>query len=118
MEKIRNNNFTCAIEADAALDLDETVLPPMLIQPFIENSIWHGISSQHKNIHIKVYFKKQNNQLECTVEDNGIGINTALHNAKILHEQTRAQPTHNSVGIANIKNRIYLLNEKYKLKTA
>ena len=118
MEKIRNENFTCSIDIDAALNQDETVLPPMLIQPFIENAIWHGISSQHRSIHIQVNFKNQNNQLVCTVEDDGIGINRALQNKKISSWQTGAKNSHNSVGISNIKNRIYLLNEKYKLQSS
>ncbi len=118
MEKIRNNNFTCVFDVDPVLDLDETILPPMLIQPFIENAIWHGISSQHANIHIAVNFKKQNHQLECTVEDNGIGINRSLQNKKISHWQTGEEYAHNSVGISNIRNRIFLLNEKYQLDSS
>ena len=101
------------------LDADEIILPPMLIQPFIENAIWHGVSSQHKNIHINVNFTKQNNQLVCTVDDNGIGINQSLENKKTSVWQTSGNGNlHNSVGIENIKNRIFLLNEKYKLQSS
>ncbi len=118
MEKIRNIHFTCTLNADKNLDLDETVLPPMLIQPFIENAIWHGITNQHKNIHINVNFTKQNNQLVCTVDDNGIGINQSLENKKTSVWQTSGNENlHNPVGITNIKNRISLLNEKYKLQS-
>jgi ligand-binding sensor domain-containing protein len=118
MEKIRNNNFTCTIETGPEPDLDETRLPPMLIQPFIENAIWHGIGTRHKNIHIRVNFKKQNNQLVCTIEDDGIGINSSLQNKKTTAWQTEQVSKHNSVGINNIKTRIYLLNEKYKLQSS
>jgi LytS/YehU family sensor histidine kinase len=119
MEKIRNAHFTCTITTSNDLDLDEPVLPPMLIQPFIENAIWHGASSPHKNICVTVNFKKQNNQLVCSVDDNGIGINQSLENKKATKWQTSGTDSlHNPVGIANIKTRIYLLNEKYKLKSS
>ncbi len=48
MEQIRNNHFTCQLLAGEELDPDETVLPPMLIQPFIENSIWHRVTGNQK----------------------------------------------------------------------
>ena len=119
MEKIRNADFICSINADKDLDLDETVLPPMLIQPFIENAIWHGVTSTCKNINIKVEFFKQNHQLICIIDDNGIGINQSLENKKKSNWQKDASDNlHSSVGIENIKNRIYLLNEKYKLKSS
>jgi sensor histidine kinase YesM len=45
-----------------------------LIQPFIENAIWHGISASKKNIHVTIHFKKENEKLICTIDDNGMGI--------------------------------------------
>jgi ligand-binding sensor domain-containing protein/two-component sensor histidine kinase len=116
MEQIRNSYFTCRILADEELDQDETVLPPMLIQPFIENAIWHGTTGAIKNININIDFKKttgsrvENNRLVCIIDDNGIGIE---HSFKLKNSD---DTMHNPVGIDNIKNRIRLLNEKYKLK--
>jgi ligand-binding sensor domain-containing protein/two-component sensor histidine kinase len=118
MEQIRNNHFTCHISVSEDLDPDETLLQPMLIQPFIENAIWHGITTQHKQIKIYIDFKKsagsggEGNQLVCIVNDNGIGIEESL---KI---KTDTVMLHHSVGIANIKNRIRLLNEKHKLQSS
>jgi sensor histidine kinase YesM len=96
--------------ADDELDPDETVLPPMLIQPFIENAIWHGTTGTKKDININIDFKKENNQLVCIIDDNGIGIEQSLQ-----HKNSDGS-LHKPVGIANIKNRIHLLNEKYNLK--
>lgn len=118
MEKIRNSNFTFQITADEKLDLDETVLPPMLIQPFVENAIWHGTPGKDKNITITIDFKKSeasgglNTQLACIIEDNGIGIRQSLKNKKGNDD------LHHSVGIENINNRIRLLNEKYNLQSS
>jgi ligand-binding sensor domain-containing protein/two-component sensor histidine kinase len=116
MEQIRNSHFTSRILADEELDLDETVLPPMLIQPFIENAIWHGTTGTKKDININIDFKKsagsrgENNLLVCIIDDNGIGIEQSLQ------QKNSGDTMHNPVGIDNIKNRIRLLNEKYKLK--
>ncbi len=109
MEKIRNNDFTYSLTTDTLLDMDETVLPPMLIQPFLENAIWHGVTANRKNINIRVNFRKENEQLVCNVEDDGIGINKSLSN-KMSNEST-----HTSVGISNVQDHIRLLNEKYNL---
>ena len=112
MEQIRNSFFTCRILADEELDPDETVLPPMLIQPFVENAIWHGTTGKEKNININIDFKKQGNQLICLIEDNGIGITRSLKN------KNSSENTHHSVGIQNVNNRIGLLNEKYNLQSS
>jgi len=107
MEKIRNPDFHFSMEADQALEPDETILPPMLIQPFIENAIWHGMNGEEREINIRVQFKKNNNQLVCIIEDDGIGIHQAL---KMKNEKNSG---HQSVSIANIKKRIELLNQKH-----
>lgn len=112
MEKIRNNMFTCKISSDDALNPDEIYLPPMLIQPFIENAIWHGRPGTHNNIHIQIDFKKDNQLLVCTIDDDGIGIDQSLQD-----KENKLQ-THQSLGISNIKNRIRLLNEKYNLQSS
>ncbi|HEX2683268.1 MAG TPA: two-component regulator propeller domain-containing protein, partial [Ferruginibacter sp.] len=112
MEQVRNADFTCRILADDDLDVDETVLPPMLIQPFIENAIWHGTTGSKKNININIDFKKEGDQLVCIVDDNGIGIDQSL---KMKRDITRG---HQAVGISNIQTRINLLNEKYNLQSS
>jgi len=110
MEKIRASNFTHTIEVDKDLVPGEIMLPPMLIQPFIENAIWHGVTSLDEPMNIDIHFKKDDQQLLCVVEDDGIGIERSLR----LKE---TQLGHNSVGIDNIKQRIRVLNEKYNLQS-
>ncbi|MEJ8844720.1 histidine kinase [Lacibacter sp. H375] len=108
MESIRNNQFTYKIDVAKDLNTDDIMVPPMLIQPFIENAIWHG-SAQKKNITIAIRFKQEGNHLICIVEDDGIGIEESLKRKRdITHEP--------SIGIDNIKQRIELLNEKYNLQ--
>ena len=108
MEKIRTENFSYCLEVDEELEPEEIFLPPMLIQPFIENAIWHG-QTPDRPMKLFVRLLKKNNELICVVEDDGIGIQASLKNKEELN--------HNSVGIANIRQRIQLLNEKYNLKS-
>ena len=116
MEKTRNTHFTATLQVDRELDQDETVLPPMLIQPFIENAIWHGVTGSRKDINIKIDFQKspgnnrQIGELVCTIDDDGVGIDHSQKNTDDL--------LHTPFGIDNVKNRIRLLNEKYNLKSA
>jgi len=112
MEKIRNPDFHFSMEVDNELEPDETILPPLLIQPFIENAIWHGMSGEEKKINITVKFLKQGEQLVCMVEDDGIGIDQAL---RMKNEKYTG---HKSVSIANIQKRIELLNQKHDLKSS
>jgi LytS/YehU family sensor histidine kinase len=109
MEKIRSSHFTYTIDVANDLNTDDVMVPPMLIQPFIENAIWHGASPK-KNMDIRISFRKKGNELICIVDDNGIGIEESLKQKQnIAHEP--------SVGIANIRQRIGLLNEKYNLQS-
>lgn len=110
MEKIRNPAFTCHIDVDPTLDQDEIHIPPMLVQPLIENSIWHGQSPDHPEIHIEVQFKQHGHQLVCVVDDNGMGIDARV--------KTGAGGSHQSVGIQNIQSRIALLRQKYKIESS
>lgn len=109
MEQIRKNNFSYSIDVDGELHPGEILLPPMLIQPFIENAIWHGASLK-KDMQIDIGFQKKGDELICIIEDNGIGINESLKKKETL-------PGEQSVGIINIRQRIALLNEKYNLSS-
>ncbi|MES2648928.1 MAG: histidine kinase [Bacteroidota bacterium] len=110
MEKIRSSKFTFNQQVAKGLQADEVLLPPMLIQPFIENAIWHGANL--KGINITVGFSQENDQLICVIEDDGVGIRQTLEQKKLSPELRK------SIGIENIRNRIELLNEKYDMKSS
>ncbi|MDB5224107.1 MAG: hypothetical protein JWN83_2774 [Chitinophagaceae bacterium] len=109
MEQIRKDNFTYSIEVSEELEPDEIFLPPMLIQPFIENAIWHGVAAQ-KQMQITISFFKKNDELICIVEDDGIGIETSV-------KKKENDINRSSLGIQNIRQRIQLLNEKYNFNS-
>ena len=111
MEQIRNHNFKYTIDIDGKLSADDIMIPPMLIQPFLENAIWHG-AVPGKELQIDLRFLRQDNQLVCSVEDNGRGITASLEN------KNGEQISYNSFGISNVKERIQVLNEKYNLHSS
>jgi hypothetical protein len=107
IEKLRFDNFIYTITSDKALDITSIEIPPMLLQPLVENAIWHGLKPKTGNKKIDIRFLKEQEQLICEIEDNGIGIGRSS-----VQKETG---THHSVGIENIKDRISLLNSKYDI---
>jgi sensor histidine kinase YesM len=68
------NRLSFEVNIADELDVEETILPPMLIQPFVENAIIHGIEKMEDNGAIVVVFSKESNLLKIIVKDNGKGI--------------------------------------------
>jgi hypothetical protein len=84
------------------IDAEEILIPSMLLQPFIENSIKHGIQSIKKDGLITIKFEVKNNFLHCSIDDNGIGLLKAKNNKK----------QHKSIAIKVNKERIENLSDK------
>jgi putative methionine-R-sulfoxide reductase with GAF domain/ligand-binding sensor domain-containing protein len=74
LESIRfKDSFKYKIECDEGIDTDEVKLPTLLIQPFVENAIWHGLMHKEGERSLLVKFFESRDKLHCIVEDNGIG---------------------------------------------
>lgn len=74
LEQLRFNNvFTFDISKSVEIE-DDMALPPLLLQPFVENAIIHGLIPRKENGHISVGFELQEKLLICTITDDGIGI--------------------------------------------
>jgi tetratricopeptide (TPR) repeat protein len=86
-------SFTVSVASE--LEPESLILPPMLIQPFVENAIIHGIEEIEGNGLISVRFGKEKNQLLITVEDNGNGFET-----------TEAKDGHVSYALQIFKERV------------
>lgn len=103
MQKRYDDMFEFEIKCDLA-DIEGVELPPMMIQPMVENSVIHGIAPLNKG-KVEVCFFQFDNHLICTVTDNGIGFNNS-------HKQA-----HQSVGLDNIKDRLNLLSQQFDLNS-
>jgi tetratricopeptide (TPR) repeat protein len=109
LEKLRFPEiFTSSIEVDPSIDTETTKIPNMLIQPNIENAIWHGLRYRESQGVLTVKIQKQEAHILITIEDNGIGI------SKSESLKTINQKMHTSRGLKNVKERIHLLNKLYK----
>lgn len=63
-----------SIEVDQSLQTDEILIPPMLIQPYVENAIKHGVELKKEDGHVFLHFSKKNNEsIEVIIEDDGLG---------------------------------------------
>ena len=74
MEKLRfEKSFTFRLDVDPAVDTSFFRVPPMILQPFLENAIWHGLMHKDGEREIKLEIKPEGDGIKCIVEDNGIG---------------------------------------------
>jgi len=111
MESMRFDElFSYEIVIDAHVKTDEIEVPPTLIQPFVENSIWHGLlpkTKGDKKVSIKVSTSEVEGQFEIIVEDNGIG--RAASEAR----RVRLPNKRKSLGMEITAERIAMLKELY-----
>jgi len=106
MEKMsRNNSFDYTIDLVGTTD-PATLIPPMLIQPFVENSIIHGVAHVPEGGKIKVSFTQRNGFLEIMVLDNGIG------RAAAKERKSQIEAQHKSVALAVTQERLELLGDQ------
>lgn len=74
LEQLRfTDKFTYLIELEEQLDSSDASIPSMILQPLLENSIWHGLLHQSKPGMIQLKIKQEDHLLHCLVEDNGVG---------------------------------------------
>ena len=79
MESLRaDHRFEYEIVVDESINQFADEIPPMLLQPYVENAVWHGIMPRESGGRIEVYIWRENDGIMCRVEDNGIGREEAL----------------------------------------
>ncbi|RZK25009.1 MAG: hypothetical protein EOO43_06595 [Flavobacterium sp.] len=72
LEKGRlQHTFECNISVDESMDIENTLLPPLILQPFVENSIWHGIAHMSGKGAIDINITSEGQIVKFTVKDNG-----------------------------------------------
>ncbi len=74
LESVRfKEAFSYEIYCDEEIDTDEVKIPTLLIQPFVENAIWHGLMHKEGPRSLKIAFTEMDDYVQCIIEDNGIG---------------------------------------------
>lgn len=74
LESLRfKHSFTYTIDIDPTIDTETVLFPSLMLQPFIENAVWHGLMHKDGEKKLTIRFYSQQLQLKCTIEDNGIG---------------------------------------------
>lgn len=107
------DKFDYKIRIDEALDVPNFQIPPMLLQPYIENAIWHGLRYKEEKGLLEVrVISKGYNELEICISDDGIG------RKKSAELKTQHQKKQKSKGMGNIKQRVSILNDMHKDKVA
>ncbi len=108
LEKLRfGDKMTYELTVDQEIDTDETMIPSMLLQPFVENAIWHGIMPKDEGGHISIKADLTENLLTVRIIDNGTGIDNS---------QKNKSNTHISRGMQITRDRIALLNKNSRSK--
>jgi tetratricopeptide (TPR) repeat protein len=109
LEALRmKNSFSYNIEVDPALDKEDTLIPPLLLQPFVENAIIHGMKNNENGL-IKISVKKEKNEmLCCVIEDNGTG----------NKETIASERKHKSLGKKIVNERLNIINQLKKVKAS
>lgn len=106
LEKMRfGDKFDFKINVDDEVDVEITKVPSMILQPFVENSIIHGILPNNKKGLITINIHKQNNSLEFEVIDNGVGIDESSE------FKSDFAGDHESKGMKITENRIELIRK-------
>lgn len=96
------------IQVDETIDRENTYLPSMVLQPFVENAIWHGLMHKEKNEQgfIRVAIHEQDDTLLCSIEDNGVG------REKAIALQEKSVLKSKSMGLQITEERLKLLGKK------
>lgn len=110
LESLRfDNTFEFKISVDPNIENDEVLIPTLLIQPFIENAIWHGLLHKEGSKRLFIEFKDVNEDyMLCIIEDNGIGREAARQ----FRNGQLSSVAHESKGIAIVEERLRLFEQK------
>jgi tetratricopeptide (TPR) repeat protein len=103
------DKFDYEIKVDENVNPEAIQIPPMLIQPYIENAVWHGLRYKNEKGKLLLHFYRQNGNLVAEITDDGVG------RQRSAELKTENQKKHNSTGLKNIEERLAIINKVYQL---
>lgn len=95
-----------SITADPVLLEEDTLIPSLLVQPFVENAVWHGLAPKHGPKRLTVHFSATDRGVQCRIEDNGVGRSTA--------QLSKGDSSRRSLGLQLTGERLQLLTNHLK----
>ncbi len=113
LEALRfDHSFSYQFEIDENLDIDAHEVPMLLVQPYIENAIIHGLMPKEGNKELKVSFTDKGDNIECVIEDNGVGLtqtearksNRISRGMSITERRIQALKQHSAQQLVKIEN--------------
>jgi len=105
LEKLRfRDNFSFHCQVDDHIDLKMFMVPPMLLQPYVENAIWHGLLHKEDERILNIKFTSFEGGVLCQIEDNGIGREAALQ------MKSKTASRYKSMGMGITHDRIQVIN--------
>lgn len=105
LEKLSmGEKLSYSIEVEGHMNRNKILIPPMLLQPFVENSIVHGLQAHSGQGMIRINMEEEGQVLVCRIEDNGIG--------REASGQLRSKHEHKSSAIAITQERLNIINKK------
>jgi LytS/YehU family sensor histidine kinase len=111
LEQLRmDHSFEFEITTMHDIDTNAVQVPPLLIQPFVENSIWHGLNNRGKDGKISILIRREGDMLTCIIEDNGR--EGGLKESYDLSNAVKKT----SMGMALINERLEVVNQLYNVK--
>jgi sensor histidine kinase YesM len=113
MERMRfKNGFDYSITTNNTIDAGAIFIPPLLLQPFCENAIWHGLMHKDGQGHLNISITEENRFLICTITDDGVG------REKAATYKSKSAEKEKSLGLKITANRLALLNREQNIGTS
>jgi ligand-binding sensor domain-containing protein len=104
---VLNDRLDFSVEVDEAIDQEILAIPPMIVQPYIENALRHGVGNKAEKGRITVKFSLEKDLLKCEVSDDGVGREKAA-----LLKQTTGEESHKSTAMAVTSERLERLTKE------
>ncbi|MGI9543729.1 MAG: two-component regulator propeller domain-containing protein [Cyclobacteriaceae bacterium] len=112
MEEMRfDNQFDYKIQVGKNIEPQYVVVPPMILQPYVENAIWHGLMHKEAKGSLLIDLSLEEKWLRCVIEDNGIG------RKKAQKLKSKSATRKKSMGMKITSDRLSLVNHLYNQKT-
>lgn len=106
LEQLRfDDEFEFHCQIGEGVNMEQTTIPPMILQPYVENAIWHGLMHKKGKGKLSLSFEKCNSEICCIIEDDGVGREKALE----LKEKSIRK--YKSMGMGITQDRIHLMNQ-------